>query len=371
MPFLDFNLQLNKSTIAKWLFLRCLSAVYSVLINCWLYLYRSGIRKGYKPDKPVISVGNITIGGTGKTPMIDWLLNFSDQSNLRASVLTRGYRSEKTDSIILLDSSSKEKLPRNQFGDEPWLLHERHPHVPVYIGADRVNSARLAEKKADILLLDDGMQHLKLERDINIVLIDSLAGTGNGKMFPLGPLREPMRSLKRADILVYTRTNLKSSAEIRQKLRPYLSNDIVQFDAEFQIQSISSSKSSREESPDMLKGKKCMLFSGIGNPKSFEEIIRQHGGIIVDHLVLGDHHPYDNSTIEELNGLESQSKFDLLICTEKDWVKIEQKRDQLPEIHYLKMIVTIDPLFTETITDLLHLREKKGMYPECYLCFKK
>ena len=353
MLFLDFELQPEKSKLFRWLFLKCLSVFYSILINFWLFLYHIGVKTGYTSSKQVVSVGNITTGGTGKTPMIAWLLGYLDGKKLNPGVLTRGYKANRTKEVQILDSSTSQSTEKSQFGDEPWLLHMRYPHLPIYIGSNRAVSARLAEKRVDLLLLDDGMQHLKVNRDINIVLIDSLSGTGNGQIFPLGPLREPLKSMKRADIVVYTRTNLKSPDTIKPKLQPFLLPGTPQFDSEFKVEKIVSAKNGEAFNPEMVADKKCLLFSGIGNPKSFEKTVQQLGGMVVDHLILEDHHDYSDISLIKLEQLIAQSSFDLLICTEKDWVKIEEYNNRLPEFYYLKMVMTIDPLFAETVSGLL------------------
>lgn len=220
MAFLDFNLQLTYKTLIKWLFLKLVSTLFRVLVSTRLLLYRLDIKKSYTSQKDLISVGNITMGGTGKTPMIDWLLRFFESKNLNAVVLTRGYKAERVEDIQILNRETATKNDHRRLGDEPWMLFKRHPQSTFFIGPDRVKSARMAEAHADLILLDDGMQHLRINRNLNIVLIDSLAGIGNGHLFPLGPLREPLNSLSRADVVVYTRTNLSSPKEVQKKSPP-------------------------------------------------------------------------------------------------------------------------------------------------------
>ena len=241
MSFLDSNLQPNRSNLGKWFLLKLLSIVYGCLIKFWLILYQSGVKTAYSPLKPTISIGNITVGGTGKTPMVDWFLKFLKEKKLSTCVLTRGYKAVGQPGIRVLDRSTAYQGNSRLFGDEPWLLFKKHPETTFYIYPDRAISARQAELKMDVLLLDDGMQHLRINRGINIILIDSLAGIGNGKILPLGPLREPLSGLSRADVVIYTRTNLASPQELKKVITAHLQPDTPQFNASFIPEKIMSS----------------------------------------------------------------------------------------------------------------------------------
>ncbi len=353
MPFLNFELTLGKSTIFKWLFLKALSLLYSLLIRCWLSLYKTGLKVGYQPAKPVISIGNITVGGTGKTPMISWFLDYLQGKGIKSGVLTRGYKADGEKSVRILDANVTQTEHQKRYGDEPWLLHRRHPQQSIFIFPDRALSARLAEKDADLLLLDDGMQHLKLKRDLNIVLIDSLSAIGNGEMIPLGPLREPLSELKRADIILYTRTNIGSPEGVKKRIHPYLSKQTLQFDAAFEARRLVSAVTNDEIDPIGIKNQKCLLFSGIGNPGSLEAIVRNLGGIIVDHLILADHDEYNQSTINELNAFLARSTVNYVICTEKDWVKLENAKNRPEAFWYFKMEMVPEPGFIGAISEFL------------------
>jgi tetraacyldisaccharide 4'-kinase len=290
---LDFNLTFGWSSLLKWIALACLSLFYRVLVELWLFMYRHGIKKTYWCQKPLISVGNITVGGTGKTPMIAWFLSFCEKRNLTAAVLTRGYKSDGNNRLKILDGKTASQGNSKQFGDEPWLLFKRHPQALFYIASDRMASARLAAAKADLLLLDDGMQQLRIERSLNIVLIDSLSGIGNGQMLPLGPLREPLTGLSRADIVIYSRTNLVSPENVRQKIAPFLKPGIQSYCAEFLPEAIVSSSETKTLTIRELTQKKCLLFSGIGNPQSFTLTVKQFASTVVGHLIFEDHCHYN------------------------------------------------------------------------------
>ena len=346
MAFLDPKLDFRKNKL-KWFLLRSLSLIYETLIRCWLGMYRSGIKSSVSVSAPVISVGNITVGGTGKTPLIDWLLDYFENHDQTAAILTRGYKSKSTNQLQILDQKTAGRGRWDQFGDEPWLLHQNHPRSRIFISPDRIKSALEAQSNADVLLLDDGMQHLKLGRDLDIVLIDASSGIGNGHLLPLGPLREPLKSLKRADVILYTKTNLAPAAPIRHRLKKVISTQTPQFDCEFVPQYLISSQANGTISLDKIEHKKWILFSGIGNPQAFEMLIKKLGGEVTHHHVLSDHNEFNDDEVAHLERVMQCHAHDHVMCTEKDWVKLEGRKAKLPEVFRLKMKMQPNPLFIE------------------------
>ena len=344
----------------SWIFLKAFSAVYGTLLYFWRLGYLLKIRKPVQCKVPVISVGNITIGGTGKTPLISKILDLCQEANVKASVLTRGYKADNGGELIVLDQHHQPADGANSCGDEPWLLSKRHREVSIYISPRRVVAARIAERESQILLLDDGMQHLQLSRELNLVLIDSLAGVGNGQLLPLGPLREPLSCLKRADIIIYTKTNLKSSQGIRRKITPYLPPHTLEFDSQYLPSHLISAKDGRSLSLSELDDKRCLLFSGIGNPSGFAEVVKGAGGSIVDHLILDDHQIFDDKCLNKLELFMLSHPAEYVICTEKDWVKLEEDRTKLPDFFYLEMVVVNDRELDEYLYNFLNSHSKKN-----------
>ncbi len=356
MSFLDFQIERSPKNLVKWTFLKGLSLIYSGLIHIWLAAYRHKIKHGWSAQVGVISVGNITLGGTGKTPMVDWLLSFLREKKATPAVLTRGYKAKRTEKIQILNQETSEIGDRARFGDEPWMLFQNHPDVSLYISPDRIESARQAQAYADILILDDGMQHLKLNRDLEILLIDTVAGIGNGKVFPLGPLREPIQSLARADVVLYTKSNLVSSGTIKNQIRSHLREDVRHFDSEYLPSKLLSSSGQPSLSPSSLENKTCLLFSGIGNPDGFTKTVRNTGALVQDHLMFGDHQTFNTRTINQLKQHIKNVPCDYLVCTEKDWVKLEEWQSELPEIYRLRMEMQIEPAFVNFLNNWLDSR---------------
>lgn len=352
MSFFDANLRFTGKTFGKWLFLKGISLIYLFLIKIWLLTYSFGFRKGARVDKKVISVGNLTVGGTGKTPMIDWLLDFCEAEKIEAVVLSRGYKAKREEELQILNRESASSGSCENFGDEPWFLFQNHQNFNFYVSPNRVLAATQAEKKADLILLDDGMQHLKLDRDLNIVLVDTVAGLGNRSILPLGPLREPLSGLKRADIVVYTKTNLKNSKELRKELEPWLPEKTREFDSSFLPLSLISSENEKTISPEDLDKKRVLLISGIGNPLGFEKSIRNLGAEVVNHLILEDHQVYDQELIDKIRAFIGDSeRHDLVVCTEKDWVKLVLFKEYLPEIFRIRMKMVLEEEFVKLIRE--------------------
>ncbi len=352
MPFLDFEITPSPKNMLKWLLLKTLSMVSSLLVFVRLFLYRTGIIASYTAKKPVISVGNITMGGTGKTPLIDWFLTYFAGHNVEASVLTRGYGAKRSKEIRVLSNDRSGSGNHLDFGDEPWLLFKHHPQSRFYISPKRIRSARIAENSSDILLLDDGMQHIKLNRTLNIVLLDCVSGIGNGQIFPLGPLREPLGNLSRADIIIYSRSNLAPSDKLRNLLKPFIPEKIPQFDSRYLPAGLVNSQTSGTQPSQSIADQRCLLFSGIGNPTAFEKTIQALGGVVTGHLVLKDHQDYSASTRQELKDFVTGKDHDLIICTEKDWVKLEDYAGEFTPFWYLKMKVELNEDFYRFVDEL-------------------
>jgi tetraacyldisaccharide 4'-kinase len=263
--------------------------------------------RGWKPAMlagiPVVSVGNLTLGGTGKTPMVEWVARRLRERGLRVAILSRGYGHE------------------GGLNDEGRVLEENLPDVPHLQGRDRVSLARTAveELESQVLVLDDGFQHRRLARDLDIVLLDALDPFGHGRLFPRGLLREPVGALKRADVVVLSRADLVDSATrqaIRAAARParwaearHAPRDLV--DAEGNVSSL-----------DALWGAGVAAFCGIGNPEGFRRTLEQRGVRIVAFRTFSDHHAYTRSDVEALSGWAGTSGADLALTTQKDSVKL-------------------------------------------------
>jgi len=296
--------------------LRIISLFYAVVVVVRNYLYDIGWLKIHRAGRPVICVGNITAGGTGKTPLVIWLCHLLSEKK-KTVVLTRGYKSSKN------DESSKVYL------DEPQMLKESCPNVEVIVNSDRVAGAAegINKYEAEIFVMDDGFQHRRLYRDIDIVTIDATEPFGFGRLLPAGLLREPVKGLRRADAAVLTRTDQVDESQLSK-----IEKQIMKMNKELAVartvHRVVSAKRIEEEGIklDQLKGKRVFAFCGIGNPGSFMTTLSNLGAEVAGEKIYNDHYHYGHADIRELLGLAERTNAGLILTTQKDFSKIDLKR---------------------------------------------
>jgi len=282
-----------------------LAAVYGGAVRLRAALYRHHMLRSRRLDGAVISVGNLTVGGTGKTPMVLWLAERLLAEGLRPAILTRGYRG---------------KANRNggqATADEPALLQRRLAgRVPLGVGKDRYLSGQLLGRQGiQWFILDDGFQHLGLVRDADIVLVDAMDPFGGGRLLPAGRLREPRSALTRADAVVITRADHAPAVEAI--IRRFTNAPI--FYAHTELESIARVSGTAEELPSGKSPEiKFLAFCGIGNPAAFFYDLGRWGVSIVGESVFRDHHKYQASDLAKLERLASAAGAGAMVCTEKD-----------------------------------------------------
>jgi len=286
-----------------------LSWIYGAGVLLRDAVYRLGLRKVHCLPVPVISVGNLTVGGTGKTPMVVYLVERARKLGLKPGVLARGYR----------------RAPGEELNDEGRLLHGRFPDLPQLQQPDRVAAGQrlLQQHQLDLLILDDGFQHRRLHRDRDLVLIDATDPFPGG-LLPAGDMREPRGALRRADLVVLTRAAGKNRADIearRERLWQVCGKQVPVFAADHGPSSVVTMPAGEQHGVEDLAGKRVLLLSAIARPDSFEETARQLGCEIVDHARRRDHHHH---TEAELRALEQQAadQSATLLVTEKDEAKL-------------------------------------------------
>ncbi len=323
-------------------FLYPLSWIYQLAGNVRLLLYQNGICKQKELNARVISVGNITAGGTGKTPLVMYIAEKLKEKNKKVAILSRGYK-RKYKEMVDLNKITFEKASWEEVGDEPYLMAQRLPAIPIIVTRHRNLSGSYAIEKygAEILILDDGFQHLKLRRDINLVVIDSTNPFGNGKLLPAGTLREPLSSLKRADIFVLTKTDqISDLKEVINTLRRYNSKAPI-VESIYRIRSVERLSDDLSVDPKELENKRAYAFSGIGNPASFENSLRQLKINILRHRVYSDHFSYRPKDLLSLIEEAKNLGVDFIITTEKDSVRIPKVNRQEIPIYVFKVDLKI------------------------------
>ena len=265
-------------------------------------LSRGSIRP-VRAGAPVISVGNLVVGGAGKTPVALELAERLLRRGKQPALLSRGYGRRARHPLEVL-----ERTPCDLAGDEPLLLKRRCPRLRVLVGPRRALLASQAVARgADVLLLDDGLQHHELERDLDVVVMDASNPVGNGRLLPRGPLREPLDSLGRVrrGLLWLTRCDLPRAAELpRLPLSGPVESAFVARDAQ------------------PLDGKAAFLFAGLARPPSFDALVRARGAKVLGSRWFGDHHAYSSRDLQQLRRAAELAGAEVLVTTEKDAVRL-------------------------------------------------
>jgi tetraacyldisaccharide 4'-kinase len=270
-------------------------------------LYARGSLKTHPVDATVISVGNITAGGTGKTPLVIWLCSLLKNKGLPCAILTRGY-----------------KVKKNKLSDEPAILSTSCPEAKVIVNPDRVTGAAEAIRRfaAKVLVMDDGFQDRRLKRDLDIVTIDAMCPFGYDKTLPAGLLREPVTALKRAHAAVITRCDLVAEPQLSQiENRLHTINPEMIIARAIHAPVCAKSLGSHEIPLEELEDKKVFAFCGIGNPDSFLRTVRNLGVNLVGYRIYNDHHDYTSQCLTDICEEARYLDVDLILTTQKDWTK--------------------------------------------------
>ncbi len=297
--------------------LRLLSKIYGSVVNAKNKRYDNGKAEIVKCNVPVISVGNLTTGGTGKTPYVIYLANLLIESGIRPVIIGKGYRKKRSGYVLVSDGSFVVNDP-DLSGDE-MLLIAKKVKAPVVAHESKSEAALIAEKhfSPDVILIDDGFQHRKLHRDIDILLIDS-ASLSNQNLLPAGRLREPLSSVSRANIIIET-----GKIGDDKELRNYLTNNQKVFKAEIIPDSLIGLNGKIIDDEEIIKIKdKVLAVSGIAKPERFENTLTSNGFNVVKHIKYRDHKRYSQYIIEEITAECKKIGVNQIIATEKDFVKI-------------------------------------------------
>ena len=309
-----------KSTV-PFLFL---SFLYRGALATRRILYKSGIFKTHHLPCRVISVGNITVGGTGKTPAVCDIARRLNQRGKKVVILSRGYRRRSREPVLIGSDGEGMILSWEEIGDEPAMMARTLPEVPLVIGASRTQTGLLAIEHftPDVLLLDDGYQHLAIQRDLNLLLIDASNPFGNRRVLPGGILRESLKNLDRADAFLLTRIDqAKDTGELTFELERF-GKPI--FHAVHQPTSLTELGSGKKADLDTLISKKGMVFSGIGSPSSFRKTLLGLDYTLVGEETFPDHHAYLSGDIKRIRQKAVGCGADYLITTEKDAVRLPE-----------------------------------------------
>lgn len=318
------------------LILRNLSLPYLLITQVRIYLYKIGVFSTHQLGCPVISVGNLTLGGTGKTPVVEYIARFFLNKGLRPVVLTRGYGRPDESAIAVVSNGKEILLKPVEAGDEPYLLAENNPTLPIVVGKNRFKAGKEAINKfnPDVIILDDGFQYLSLARDLNVVLLNSIRSLENSHIFPAGNLREPVSALNRADVVLYTHAD--ELPHCSSDNLP-INKDILKLKTVHSLDKIVCLANQKMLPPEELSKKKTVLFCGIGEPDSFRSKVEQYEAEIVYFKSYPDHYVYKLSDLRFIHKIADELKADYILTTQKDAVKIKDIISAFPAIHMVQI----------------------------------
>lgn len=316
--------------------LTLLSWIYGKITDIRNAFYDRGVFASHSLGARTISIGNITVGGTGKTPLVALVAEVLAERGEKVAVLTRGYGRENTGRRVLVSDGERVLVDARTGGDEPVELALRLPGNAIVVAdADRVSASKWVKEKFGItaLVLDDGFQHRRAKRDLDIVCIDATNPFGNGKMLPAGTLREPLRNLKRADAIVVTRANLVENMEDLKFEITRLNSECPIFVSGSKISRLVELKEfhARTQSPQRnAENKRVLAFCALGNPGIFFEQLKRGNFGLAGSKIFPDHHFYTQEDIDRLEKQANECNIDAFVTTAKDAVKLNGLRFKTP-----------------------------------------
>ncbi len=301
-----------------------ISLLYTLVVKIRLLSYRTGLLRSGEVGCRVVSVGNITVGGVGKTPVVEFIARRLKERGLGVAVLSRGYKGKKRSDVNVVCDGENILLGPDEAGDEPYMLARRLEGIPVLVGTDRSKLGMYAvdRYRVDAAILDDGYQHLGLKRDLDILVVDGERGFGNGLLFPRGPLREPLSEIRRAKIILVNKVSSRTP-EIVNRIKAIHPGPSL-FQSTYRAVRLVSLWSGSEEDLKRLAGTKVVALAAIAHPASFTNLLTSLGADVTREVSFEDHHHYTVEEIESVMEEAGTAGAELIVTTEKDAVKLER-----------------------------------------------
>ena len=320
----------HNNTERLFLLGRPFSSLYGSIMRLRRQLYTKGIFKIQKLPCHVISIGNLTLGGTGKTPHVIAITSRLYNLGYKPCVLTRGYGGRAGKGPLVVSNGKEVMAGPDASGDEAYMMAAKLSGVPVIAGSDRYTCGIYAVKKlnASIIVLDDGFQHIRLHRDLDLVLMDATNPLGSGRIFPGGTLREHPSALGRADAGIITKCNevpLNTLELIEEDLRPFI-KDRPLFKSHYELDSFEWAYNEITEDQKDIFTSSCFSFCGLANPSSFINILNAKGVNLAGSIYYPDHHFYTERDIKRIGQQAKSHNCTIVLTTEKDFAKISPHR---------------------------------------------
>ena len=313
-----------------------LSWFYGKIINKRNSQYKKGNFKSYSLGAPTISIGNITVGGTGKTPLVIYIAHLLAEKGENVCVISRGYKRENEKERILVSNKDKVLSNVKKAGDEPFEMAKKLLGKAIVIAdANRVEAGKWAQEEFGItaFVLDDAFQHLKAKRNVDIVVIDATNPFGNKRTLPSGILREPLENLKRSDVVIITRANLVKNIEALKTEIKILCPDskiFVSQNKTFKISKLEDFLAFKNDVERRITKQPALAFCALGNPNNFFTQLNTEGFNLICTKTFRDHHFYTQKDIKELEIQAGINNCETLLTTVKDAVKLQNLEFKLP-----------------------------------------
>jgi tetraacyldisaccharide 4'-kinase len=322
------------------------SLLYALVISFRNFFYDHGLFKSYAVESYVISVGNITVGGTGKTPTVQYLAKHFLSQHFKVAIISRGYKRKSSGPIVVSDGE-RILADVKESGDEPFLLAKTCLGAIVIVDSNRVRAAQLAVKKFQphVILLDDAFQHRRIRRNFDLLTMRRQRPFGNGFCLPAGPLRELRAGLSRAHAILF------NGAEKSPPLPATMFQAQI-FAAEYVAAHLQNRMG--QNLPLDLKDKKVVAFCGLANPESFRKTLQHLGVNFSGFVAYNDHYDYQGDDINNIYNMFQAANADLIITTEKDWVKLPL--DLLDE-HWTMLHIDIKPINEHKLVSLFEIQK--------------
>lgn len=322
------------STKLAFFFLRCMSVIYYLLHSTRYLFYKIGFLAKYRPPCKVISVGNITCGGTGKTPMVHYIAKYFAKQNFRVAILSRGYGKVDDENIELEFSNVRRFVDKNR---------------------KRLAREVVSSFQPEVIILDDGFQHYSIERDLDIVLIDALDPFSNQYLLPAGLLRESKKSLYRADMFVVTHSDNVSHHHLSKLISDLSLFNRPTITANHKPVSVYIPDEKREVGIETLRNYQCLGFCGIGNPESFKKSLESIGCKVAKFIAFPDHHFYSLEDIRTINAEAKEFMVEYIVTTQKDSLKLKPSdfEIKLCELRIQLKLIQGDKILQAKLEDLM------------------
>lgn len=338
--------------------LRQLSRIFGLVVQIRVRLYKWGILRPHTLGCQVLSVGNLTVGGTGKTPVVEVFARSLQEQGRKVAILSRGYKRKKRPlwkrikgrltfqkygpSPLVVSDGNRLLLDSTISGDEPYMLASNLPNVAVIVAKNRVNAGQYAIKKlgCDTLILDDGFQYMRLRHRLDIVLVDRTNPFGNRHVLPRGLLREPIRNIRRAGFIFITKSNGDGAVELKEQLRKL--NPVAEIsECRHCARYVQNVYTGKRDELSFLQGLDVAAISAIAVPKGFEEELERQGARVICHQTYADHHRYTQQEILDFINRAIQEGAKAILTTEKDAVRFPfiDRRD-IP-IYFLRVEIEL------------------------------